>query len=195
MAQAPAQAPQLGEQPDIPELQRNLTEISTQVGRFSNIPALAGADRIIRELKAAMDSMKADLTKDIESLKADLKKDIASVKAELTTDIESVKTDLKKEIESVKTELKDIASKKELTDLAKQMQDMRRDIVTSMQALDWNSTARLINHQNVRTSTSQIAKLVNVTTGLNIPNFPRTLRTIEGLSGTFHLFPPPSRSS
>jgi hypothetical protein len=52
MAQAPAQAPLLGEQP-------NISEISIQVGRFNNLPAVTDTDRIleaIAQLDARMET-------------------------------------------------------------------------------------------------------------------------------------------
>ena len=103
MAHAPAQAPLLGEQPDISMLQRSFTELSTQFGRFNNIPALASGDRIISELTAAIERIKAELKADI----ADIRTDIERFKMELKTDIERVKTELKTDIEDTKTELTD----------------------------------------------------------------------------------------
>jgi hypothetical protein len=79
MAQAPDQAPLLGEQPDVVELPRSISDISVQVGRFCNMPAIAGGDRILEG---------------IERMKTELSNQITEVKTELTASITEVKTEL-----------------------------------------------------------------------------------------------------
>jgi len=145
MAQAPAQAPPLDEQPDFPKLQRNIAEISVEVGRFSNMPAIAGADRILE----AIESMKTDLTATMTAQKTDLTAAMNSIKSELIN-----------------------------------------QITISLRALDANTTARFVNNQNVRTLDSPVEKLVNVTNGADIPDFPLTFRQIMSLQSRFRLFPP-----
>jgi hypothetical protein len=156
MAQAPAQASPLDEQPDIPKLQRNIAEISVEVGRFSNIPAIAGADRILE----AIECMKTDLTAAMTAQKTDL-----------TAAMTAQKTDLTAAMDSMKTEL-------------------INQITISLRALDANTTARFVNNQNVRTLDSPVEKLVNVTNGADIPDFPSTFRQIMNLQSRFRLFPP-----
>ena len=79
MSQSPDQAPPLGEQFNMVEIQRTIHEFSDQFGRLKNIPALAGSDRILE----AIEGIKTELS----NLRTELSNQITEVKTELTADL------------------------------------------------------------------------------------------------------------